>query len=129
MKTQIDDFTKGYITCALWSETDENEECLDAVYSIEDITEESIQLIIAECKTFQDENKALLNQYYDLYKHWEYTSEEMAGHDYWLTRNGHGTGFWDRGLGELGEALTKACQYQARHLFINEDEKLDYVWG
>jgi len=21
---------------------------------------------------------------------------EQAGHDFWLTRNGHGTGFWDR---------------------------------
>lgn len=22
--------------------------------------------------------------------------EAQAGHDFWLTRNGHGTGFWDR---------------------------------
>lgn len=22
---------------------------------------------------------------------------EQAGHDFWLTRNGHGAGFWDRG--------------------------------
>jgi hypothetical protein len=21
---------------------------------------------------------------------------EQCGHDFWLTRNGHGTGFWDR---------------------------------
>ena len=32
---------------------------------------------------------------------------EQAGHDFWLTRNGHGAGFWDRGLGALGETLTK----------------------
>jgi len=30
----------------------------------------------------------------------------QVGHDIWLTRNGHGTGFWDRGLGELGDQLT-----------------------
>lgn len=25
----------------------------------------------------------------------EYTNAEQAGHDFWLTRNGHGAGFWD----------------------------------
>lgn len=34
---------------------------------------------------------------------------EQLGHDLWLTRNGHGVGFWDRGLGELGSDLTKAA--------------------
>ncbi len=31
---------------------------------------------------------------------------ERIGHDFWLTRNGHGAGFWDRGLGELGAKVT-----------------------
>ena len=31
----------------------------------------------------------------------------QIGHDFILTRNGHGTGFWDRGLGEIGDRLTK----------------------
>jgi hypothetical protein len=30
----------------------------------------------------------------------------QVGHDFILTRNGHGAGFWDRGLGELGKWLT-----------------------
>jgi len=39
--------------------------------------------------------------------------EEQAGHDFWLTRNGHGVGFWDRE--ELygkssAETLTKIAQ-------------------
>jgi hypothetical protein len=36
-------------------------------------------------------------------------SAEQVGHDFWLTRNGHGAGFWDRGLPE-GDALTKAAK-------------------
>jgi len=28
------------------------------------------------------------------------------GYDFWLTRNGHGVGFWDRGYGEVGDKLT-----------------------
>ncbi len=32
-----------------------------------------------------------------------------AGHDFALTRNGHGAGYWSRGLGDLGDRLTKAA--------------------
>lgn len=35
---------------------------------------------------------------------------EQCGHDLWLTRNHHGVGFWDRGLGDLGEQLTALAQ-------------------
>jgi len=35
---------------------------------------------------------------------------EQCGHDFALTRNGHGAGFWDRGLGERGERLSKAAK-------------------
>ena len=31
---------------------------------------------------------------------------EQIGHDFILTRNGHGAGFWDRGLGDRGERLS-----------------------
>jgi len=34
---------------------------------------------------------------------------EMAGHDLWLTRCGHGTGFWDRGH-TYGNVLTGICE-------------------
>lgn len=36
-----------------------------------------------------------------------------AGHDLALTREGHGTGFWDRGAGEAGDDLTKIAESQS----------------
>jgi hypothetical protein len=33
-----------------------------------------------------------------------------AGHDFLLTRNEHGAGFWDGDYGADGEALTEACR-------------------
>jgi hypothetical protein len=36
----------------------------------------------------------------------DWTPGEQAGHDLRLTAGGHGAGFWDRGLGELGDRLT-----------------------
>ena len=34
-------------------------------------------------------------------------SPSQIGHDFILTRNGRGAGFWDRGLGEIGDTLTQ----------------------
>jgi len=31
----------------------------------------------------------------------------QCGHDFWLTRNHYGQGFWARGLGTTGEKLTE----------------------
>jgi hypothetical protein len=50
---------------------------------------------------------------------------DYAGHDFWLTRNHHGCGFWDRGLGELGDQLTKASQqFDEIDLYVGDDGKL-----
>lgn len=40
-------------------------------------------------------------------------SAEQAGHDLILTANRHGAGFWDRGLGDAGDKLTKAAHTYA----------------
>jgi hypothetical protein len=34
----------------------------------------------------------------------------QAGADFWLTREGHGTGFWDRGLDTAGRCLADAAR-------------------
>lgn len=38
------------------------------------------------------------------------TPLDYAGHDLWLSSRGHGTGFWDRGLGDLGDRLHEASK-------------------
>lgn len=37
-------------------------------------------------------------------------SAEQCGHDFIMTANRHGCGFWDRGLGEAGRTLTDATR-------------------
>ena len=117
----LDAFTRGYIECMLWSSTDESDESggkpLDENYDIEDLTIETLQSIVAVCRDFQQANASLLEA---AYKPKEWIAEKQqfdkpdydaahAGHDFWLTRNGHGAGFWDRGLAQ-GDALTKAAK-------------------
>jgi hypothetical protein len=47
-----------------------------------------------------------------------------AGADYWYTRNGHGVGYWDRGLDGAGEELTKACENTTIHAYKGDDNKI-----
>lgn len=73
-----------------------------------------------DCRDFIDANRADLASYCEIMGPWSGTdsrgyidrepAEARAGHDFWLTRGGHGTGFWDRGLGELGDRLSDAAQ-------------------
>lgn len=50
----------------------------------------------------------------------------MVGHDFWLTRNGHGAGFWDRGLGAVGAYLTAMSEpFGEAHMYVNSNGELE----
>lgn len=124
----MDKFTKGYLDCALWVESDDDAIPLQNYLDIEDIQEESLKRILSECLEFQSKNKKLLAQYYKRYiPKGNANVEECAGHDFWLTRNSYGVGFWDRGLGKLGEKLTEACdKFHTASLVVGNDGKIYY---
>lgn len=95
----MDEFTRAYLTCALWAEN------LDAEYEIGEISAESLVEQTEICRQFQEANRADLDAASEI----DGYSTEKAGHDFWLTRNRHGAGFWDRGLGKVGRKLTDAA--------------------
>jgi hypothetical protein len=110
-----DDFTRGYITCALWCGVYGDDPDSEPDYDCEvgDIDAETFATMVKDCADFQHDNRQTLVDYYNL----GYDPDD-AGHDFWLTRNGHGAGFWDRGLGEIGDMLTDACKnYREVNLF------------
>lgn len=46
---------------------------------------------------------------------------EHCGHDLYLTSHHHGAGFWDRGLGDLGDELTKYAERVSEvHVFYQD---------
>lgn len=102
---KLDSFERAFFGCALWSSTDESNEQggepLDKNYSISDIAEETILKLKADCDSFREMNAELLEQAGD---------SEQNGHDFWLTRNRHGAGFWDRGYSKaVGNGLTESA--------------------
>ena len=111
---KLDEFTEAYIVAALWSTTDQSDEAggdpLEDNYGVGDISSEAMKNIKEDCAKFQAENAELLAEAYEKYVTRDgYSGAALAGHDFWLTRGGHGAGFFDRGLGEVGKKLTEAA--------------------
>jgi hypothetical protein len=50
---------------------------------------------------------------------------EQAGRDFWFSRNGHGVGFFDRGLGEAGDALQAVAEYRETSLYAEPVAGID----
>lgn len=109
----MDQFTQSYIEHALWSSADDDDEPLDQ--SDAELSPEAIKAMVDDCADFQSANAADLA-----------TFEELTGYngggDFWLTRCGHGAGYWDRGAGEVGDRLTKAAKaFGTVDLYIGDD--------
>lgn len=121
----IEEFLSAYIEAALWSSCGPDEEphaCenLDDLFSADDIAPECLASMRADCADFIAAQAVDLCLYVQ-----EKHSAAEAGHDFWLTRNGHGAGFWDRGLGALGERLTAAAKvYGSCDLYPGDDGKI-----
>lgn len=116
--SDIDAFVQAYIEAALWSSMDWADEAggepLDANYGSEDLDPETLARIREDCADFYAANEQDLAEWGD---------DSQAGHDFWLTRNHHGAGFWDRGRGALGQRLTKASQvYGSIELYVDDTQ-------
>ena len=114
-QVDFDMFTSSYIETALWSSSDESEEPLDKNYSAKDIDPNTIKRMGNDAFEFLRQN-------------WELVKMNLieAGHDFWLTRNGHGAGFWDGDWPkEAGEILTKnAHAFGGYNLFVGDDNEI-----
>jgi hypothetical protein len=138
----IDEMVHQYAGTALWSTTDTTcqidpdgscdssqrpveEHCdackyggepLDALYTVDDIAPETMAQFREDCAAFYE---TCADDLTDM-------EAGQAGHDFWLTRNGHGAGFWDRGLGERGERLSEIARpYGSVNLYVSDGK----VWG
>lgn len=110
---QLDTFTTAYVEAALWSSTDDNDQPLDRNYSAADIDADTLSKMVADCARFQAEN--------DLSER----GDSQAAHDFWLTRNGHGAGFWDGDWPHTGDTLTAAAKaYGEVLLYVGDDGRI-----
>ena len=94
-----------YLATALWSSTDDQDQPLDHKYDTASFTVEAINRAVRDCDAFvlACEKAGLGDALFQ-------NGSDRAGHDFWLTRNGHGAGFWDGDYGEDGDALTEVAK-------------------
>jgi len=96
---QFNECLAAYLECALWSSSEESLNEAD----VDDIHSDCIIEATSDLKGFLDNAERIL-------KLTELSPSDI-GYDYWLTREGHGAGFWDRGLGKIGDDLTKISKW------------------
>lgn len=105
------DFVQGYCEALLWANTrvvDDEDLDVDRFWwlapsrqwALEAFDGDDRQRITEQCEDF------VTAQWADL----RHLTPAQAGHDFLLTRSGHGAGFWDRGYGELGTRLSDASR-------------------
>jgi hypothetical protein len=106
---RLDPFIQGYIQAMFFTDTgtrDDEENGLENA-AVSELSPESWESIIADCTEFQNDAASLLACAYEKSGY----DPERAGKDFWYTRNGHGVGFWDRGLGDVGDQLSALCGF------------------
>lgn len=133
----IDDLVRAAVETLLWSETTyldfgaegESWEPLDTNYGFWDVAETSIDNLRDELIVFVETNWDDANLWADTFG-WDYFA-----HDFILTRNGHGTGYWDRFYGSasdpmvaLGQRLTDNVKaYGNIDAYVGDDGKVYFA--
>jgi len=98
--SDLDTFYKAYVECACWTE------------HIEACNRDELREMLTDCIHFMEEARNLMKGL-DL---------SQCGHDFWLTRNGHGAGFWDRGYKEpIAKKLTELCKKAGEYYVFGDD--------
>lgn len=122
--------THGYVTCALWTEAvnsydGDDTSFLSAGYGEDSLYPDALTMmredVVSFVSTGHEQHDA------DVYRFVQEYGAEQVGHDLWLTRNGHGTGFWDRGAGETGERLTEMAHPMGESSLYLGDDGMIYV--
>lgn len=108
---KVMDMLNSYLEAALWTE----EERVGPANIESDISDDAKIDAYTDIKSFMNKAGSLVDE----------MEPFQVGHDLWLTRNGHGAGFFDRGLGEVGDKLSDIARNMGeKHLFWGDDEKI-----
>lgn len=116
----LDAMVDQYIDTALWSETGDDGEPLDERYCASDVGEATRKTMRDECESFATTHEPVLlgamRKNPDL--DWG-----QVGHDFWLTRNGHGAGFCDGDWPEPEASLltSGAEEHGEVSLYVGDD--------
>lgn len=118
-----DEDFNAYVECALWSTTDGSTPTggspLDANYGIEDVEKSSLVEQRQDCVAFIKDNYQAILKLLE-----SGVQMESIMEDFWLTRNSHGSGFWDSEVQyePYAEQLTTSAHiYGSVDIYVGDD--------
>lgn len=110
----------AYIECALWSSVDDNGEPLDGLGF--DVSADCRKRMAADCASFL---KLAGSDVAEFGERWTYS---QIGHDFWLSRNGHGAGFFDRGEEDCCERLQALAEtFGTCDLYVSDNNEIEVM--
>ncbi len=117
---------KAYVECALWSSPLPDEgDCsppMDKRFGPEDLAWETIIAAAIDCEDFMH---VLDGETFTADDLAEMADDERMGHCLWLTRNGHGVGFWDGRYPRMGARLTRIAKAMGPcEFYVGDDGKI-----
>jgi hypothetical protein len=122
----LEEFTHAFLICLLWSTTNEEDGNLDDKHDLADIHTGTMAGLRQQCADFFNANLVDINAVIDGEPGYTFAT---AGHDLALSRNGHGSGFFDCGVDEPGARLQEAAQnVGAAEAYVGDDGMV-YVAG
>jgi len=103
-----------------------NPEPIDSNYSERDLAPATLAKMSADCEAFQAQAGEIISAAIEtgaVKCGPDFNERERAAHDFWLTRNGHGAGFWDGDWPEpMAAQLTEiAHSFGACDLYAGDD--------
>lgn len=126
-------FTAHYITTALWSSVGDCDGTVGNDHDADDLAPETLAAMQSECAAFWNaQSDRILTCGAPQARDFDDTASEseriaaMAGHDFWLTRNGHGAGFWDGDWPEPAATILDDASKAAgsRDLYVGDDGRI-----
>lgn len=131
MSLELDHFTLAYIEAGLWSSQDNDDEPLDSRFSVDDISSDTLMQMVKDCAEFQAACSHFFEMRFYKGRNPSGSVTEYAGHDFWLTRNGHGAGFWDGDWKSEAESLLDRTskQFGEYSLYVGDDGQIHGMKG
>lgn len=138
MHQHVKEFIDAYATSVVWTAhvTDDEGEVwfidelpYDTDDDLGDVTHriKTDPRVIQDCERFIADNHDTLQA---LIEDGSCPGWDYHGHDFHLTRDHHGAGFWDRGYGEAGDLLTQLAEEYGEnsHEFWLEDNTINWEY-
>lgn len=113
----------AYLAAAVWTATDDDGNPLDREFNEGDFSPEARIQALTDLQVFMGVYQELLDEH-PAWNRGIHGDDDVA-HDFWLTRNGHGRGFWDKPemYGDFMDALTaEARKFGERHVYVGDGQ-------